>query len=196
MERSEDGRHEPTRCAWAGTEPAMVAYHDDEWGVPTHDDDALFELLTLEGAQAGLSWRTILHKRAGYRSAFADFDPVQVAGYTADDVERLLADPSIVRHRGKIESTVENARRILEVQAEQGSFDTLVWSAVDGRPIVGEWRTLEELPAATDESKALSKELKRRGFRFVGPTTTYAFMQAAGLVDDHVVECFRHRRAG
>jgi DNA-3-methyladenine glycosylase I len=196
MERSEDGRHEPTRCAWAGTEPAMVAYHDDEWGVPTHDDDALFELLTLEGAQAGLSWRTILHKRAGYRSAFADFDPVQVAGYTADDVERLLADPSIVRHRGKIESTVENARRILEVQAEQGSFDTLVWSAVDGRPIVGEWRTLEELPAATDESKALSKELKRRGFRFVGPTTTYAFMQAAGLVDDHVVECFRHPRAG
>jgi DNA-3-methyladenine glycosylase I len=196
MERSEDGPHEPTRCAWAGTEPAMVAYHDDEWGVPTHDEDALFELLTLEGAQAGLSWRTILHKRAGYRSAFADFDPVRVAAYTADDVERLLTDPSIVRHRGKIESTVENARRILEVQAEQGSFDTLVWSAVDGRPIVGEWRTLEELPAATDESKALSKELKRRGFRFVGPTTTYAFMQAAGLVDDHVVECFRHPHAG
>jgi DNA-3-methyladenine glycosylase I len=196
MARSEVERHEPTRCAWAGTEPAMVAYHDDEWGVPTHDDDALFELLTLEGAQAGLSWRTILHKRAGYRSAFADFDPVRVAAYTADDVERLLADPSIVRHRGKIESTVENARRILEVQAEHGSFDTLVWSAVDGRPIVGEWRALEELPAVTEESKALSKELKRRGFRFVGPTTTYAFMQAAGLVDDHVVECFRHPRAG
>jgi DNA-3-methyladenine glycosylase I len=196
MERSEVERPEPTRCAWAGTEPAMVAYHDDEWGVPTHDDDALFELLTLEGAQAGLSWRTILHKRAGYRSAFADFDPVRVAGYTPDDVERLLADPSIVRHRGKIESTVDNARRILEVQAEQGSFDTLVWSAVDGRPIVGEWRTLEELPAVTDESKALSRELKRRGFRFVGPTTTYAFMQAAGLVDDHLVECFRHPRAG
>jgi DNA-3-methyladenine glycosylase I len=174
----------------------MVAYHDDEWGVPTHDDAALFELLTLEGAQAGLSWRTILGKRAGYRSAFAEFDPARVATYTADDVERLLADPSIVRHRGKIESTVENARRILEVQAEQGSFDALVWSFVGGRPIVGDWRALEDLPATTDESKALSKELKRRGFRFVGPTTTYAFMQAAGLVDDHVVECFRHPRAG
>ena len=131
----------------------MVAYHDDEWGVPTHDDAALFELLTLEGAQAGLSWRTILGKRAGYRSAFAEFDPARVATYTADDIERLLADPSIVRHRGKIESTVENARRILEVQAEQGSFDTLVWSFVDGRPIVGDWRALEDLPATTDESQ-------------------------------------------
>jgi 3-methyladenine DNA glycosylase len=169
----------------------MVAYHDDEWGVPTHDDAALFELLTLEGAQAGLSWRTILGKRAGYRSAFADFDPARVAAYTADDVERLLADPSIVRHRGKVESTVDNARRILEVQAEQGSFDALVWSVVGGRPIVGEWRALGDLPAATDESKALSKELKRRGFRFVGPTTMYALMQATGMVDDHFEGCFR-----
>ncbi len=170
----------------------MVAYHDDEWGVPTHDDAALFELLTLEGAQAGLSWRTILNKRAGYRAAFADFDPARVAAYTAADVERLVVDPSIVRHRGKIESTVNNARRILEVQAEKGTFDTLVWRVVDGDPIVGEWHDLDELPAATDESKALSKDLKRRGFRFVGPTTMYTFMQAAGLVDDHVVDCFRH----
>ena len=187
--------HEPTRCAWAGTEPLMVAYHDDEWGVPTHDDTALFDLLTLEGAQAGLSWRTILNKRAGYRSAFADFDPARVAAYTEHDVERLLTDASIVRNRGKIESTVNNARRILEVRAEQGSFDALVWSAVDGRPIVNAWHDLGDLPASTDQSKALSKELKRRGFRFVGPTTTYALMQAAGLVDDHVVECFRHGRA-
>jgi len=172
----------------------MVAYHDDEWGVPTHDDADLFELLTLEGAQAGLSWRTILDKRAGYRPAFAGFDPARVAAYTDDDVERLLHDASIVRHRGKIESTVNNARRIREVQAELGSFDELVWGFVDGRPIVGRWHDLQELPAATDESIALSKELKRRGFRFVGPTTTYAFMQAAGLVDDHVVECFRHAR--
>jgi DNA-3-methyladenine glycosylase I len=174
----------------------MVAYHDDEWGVPTHDDAGLFELLTLEGAQAGLSWRTILNKRAGYRSAFADFDPARVAAYTERDVERLLTDASIVRNRGKIESTINNAQRILEVQAEQGSFDALVWRAVDGRPIVGEWHELGDLPASTDQSKALSKELKRRGFRFVGPTTAYAFMQAAGLVDDHVVECFRHPRAG
>jgi DNA-3-methyladenine glycosylase I len=173
----------------------MVAYHDDEWGVPTHDDAALFELLTLEGAQAGLSWRTILDKRAGYRAAFADFDPARVAAYTAADVERLLVDPSIVRHRGKIESTVNNAQRILDVQAETGSFDALVWRVVDGDPIIGEWHDLGELPAATDESKALSKDLKRRGFRFVGPTTMYAFMQAAGLVDDHVVDCFRHTRA-
>jgi DNA-3-methyladenine glycosylase I len=185
---------EPTRCEWAGTEPLMVAYHDDEWGAPTHDDAALFELLTLEGAQAGLSWRTILNKRAGYRAAFAGFDAARVAAYTDDDVERLLADASIVRHRGKIESTVNNARRVLDVQAEHGSFDALVWSFVDGHPIVGEWHHLAELPAATDESTALSKDLKRRGFRFVGPTTMYAFMQAAGLVDDHVVDCFRHAR--
>jgi DNA-3-methyladenine glycosylase I len=173
----------------------MLAYHDDEWGVPTHDDAALFELLTLEGAQAGLSWRTILNKRAGYRHAFADFDPVRVAAFTGADVERLLAEPAIVRNRAKVESTVNNAQRILEVQQEDGSFDALVWGVVDGRPIVNEWHQLGELPAATDESKALSRDLKRRGFRFVGPTTMYAFMQAAGLVDDHVVECFRHTRA-
>ena len=184
------------RCWWAGEDPFYIAYHDREWGFPVVDDRRLFEKICLEGFQAGLSWRTILNKRAGYRSAFADFDPARVAAYTERDVERLLTDASIVRNRGKIESTVNNAQRILEVQAEQGSFDALVWRAVDGRPIVGEWHELGDLPASTDQSKALSKELKRRGFRFVGPTTAYAFMQAAGLVDDHVVECFRHPRAG
>jgi DNA-3-methyladenine glycosylase I len=171
----------------------MVAYHDDEWGTPTHDDAALFELLTLEGAQAGLSWRTILGKRAGYRNAFAGFDPARVAAFTERDVERLLGDAGIVRHRGKIESTVNNAQRVLEVQDQLGSFDALVWSFVDGAPIVGGWRALAELPSSTPESVALSRDLKRRGFRFVGPTTVYAFMQAAGLVDDHVVSCFRYR---
>jgi DNA-3-methyladenine glycosylase I len=183
---------EPTRCEWAGTEPLMVAYHDEEWGVPTHDDTALFELLTLEGAQAGLSWRTILNKRAGYRAAFADFDVATVAAFTDHDVERLLQDASIVRNRGKIESTITNARAIHDVQAEFGTFDAYVWTFVDGVPIISDHHDLGELPASTDESKALSKDLKRRRFRFVGPTTIYAFMQAAGLVDDHVVQCFRH----
>jgi DNA-3-methyladenine glycosylase I len=182
-----------TRCEWAGTEPLMVAYHDDEWGTPTHDDAALFELLTLEGAQAGLSWRTILGKRAGYRNAFGGFDPARVAAFTERDVERLLGDAGIVRHRGKIESTVNNAQRVLEVQDELGSFDALVWSFVDGNPVVGGWHALSELPSSTPESVALSRDLKRRGFRFVGPTTVYAFMQAAGLVDDHVESCFRYR---
>ena len=183
------------RCAWAGTEPLMVAYHDDEWGVPTHDDAELFELLTLEGAQAGLSWRTILNKREGYRSAFAKFDPAKVARFTDADVDRLVGDAGIVRHRGKIESTINNAQRVLEVQRELGSFDALVWSFVAGAPIVGTWHELGALPSSTPESTALSRDLKRRGFRFVGPTTVYAFMQAAGLADDHVTTCFRHARA-
>jgi DNA-3-methyladenine glycosylase I len=183
---------QPTRCEWAGTEPLMVAYHDDEWGVPTHDDHALFELLTLEGAQAGLSWRTILNKRNGYRAAFAGFDPAGVARFAERDVERLLNDASIVRHRGKIESTVNNARQILDVQDEHGSFDAYVWSFVGGTPVVGTWTQLGDLPSSTPTSVTLSRDLKRRGFRFVGPTTVYAFMQAAGLVDDHVVTCFRH----
>ena len=183
---------EPTRCEWAGTEPVMVAYHDDEWGVPTHDDRALFELLTLEGAQAGLSWRTILMKRDGYRAAFAGFAVDAVAGFTDADVDRLVQDASIVRHRGKIQSTVTNARAIQTVQAEHGSFDAYVWNFVDGAPIVGAWQRVGDLPAVTSEATALSKALKRQGFRFVGPTTMYAFMQAAGLVDDHVVTCFRH----
>ena len=183
---------EPTRCKWAGNDPLMVAYHDDDWGVPTHDDAALFELLTLEGAQAGLSWRTILNKREGYRRAFAGFDVERVAAYTEADVDRLLGDAAIVRHRGKIESTIGNACAIQRVQLEFGSFDAYVWAVVDGTAIVGGYHDLAELPAVTDQSTALSKDLKRRGFRFVGPTTVYSFMQAAGLVDDHVVECFRH----
>jgi DNA-3-methyladenine glycosylase I len=169
----------------------MVAYHDDEWGVATHDDAALFELLTLEGAQAGLSWRTILNKREGYRVAFAGFDPARVAAFGERDVDRLLTDSGIVRHRGKIESTIGNAQRILEVQDDCGSFDAYVWSFVDGTPVVGTWEQLDDLPSSTSVSAALSRDLKRRGFRFVGPTTVYAFMQAAGLVDDHVACCFR-----
>jgi DNA-3-methyladenine glycosylase I len=180
-----------SRCEWAGTEPSMVAYHDDEWGVPTHDDAALFELLTLEGAQAGLSWRTILNKREGYRAAFAGFDPTEVAVFTDRDVERLLVDAGIVRHRGKIESTIGNAQRIREVQRELGSLDALVWSYVEGVPLVGAWAQVGDVPSSTSVSTALSKDLQRRGFRFVGPTTVYAFMQAAGLADDHVVTCFR-----
>jgi DNA-3-methyladenine glycosylase I len=169
----------------------MAAYHDEEWGVPSRDERHLFELLTLEGAQAGLSWSTILRKRDGYRRAFAGFDPAAVARFGAEDVERLLADPGIVRHRGKIDSTIGNARAVLAVQDELGSFAALVWRCVDDKPRRNRPRTLAEIPAETAESRALSRELKRRGFRFVGPTILYAFMQAAGLVDDHTVDCFR-----
>jgi DNA-3-methyladenine glycosylase I len=185
---------EVERCAWAGSDPLMVAYHDEEWGVPEHDDRRLFELLTLEGAQAGLSWSTILRKREGYRRAFADFDPERVAGFGTGEVERLLADSGIVRNRLKIESTVANARAVLALQADLGSLDALLWSFVDGAPVVNRFRTLAEIPAETPVSRAMSKELKRRGFRFVGPTVLYALMQAAGLVDDHVVGCFRYGR--
>jgi DNA-3-methyladenine glycosylase I len=184
---------EPTRCEWSVGDPLLRAYHDDEWGVPEHDDSRLFELLTLEGAQAGLSWLTILRKRDGYRRAFHGFDAAAVARLGPGDVDRLLADPGIVRNRLKIESTVENARRVLEVQAEHGSLDAYLWSLVDGAPIVNAWRRLAELPAETPASRVMSKELKRRGFRFVGPTICYAFMQAAGFVDDHEVTCFRYR---
>ena len=183
-----------TRCSWAGDDPLMIAYHDDEWGTPQHDDHRLFELLTLEGAQAGLSWTTILRKREGYRAAFAGFDPEVVARFGDTDVARLLGDASIVRHRGKIESTVNNARCILEVREELGTFDAFVWQFVDGEPIVHDFRELGDLPSQTAESVAMSKELKRRGFRFVGPTTVYALMQATGLVDDHVTTCFRRAR--
>ena len=180
-----------TRCWWAGDDPLYVAYHDEEWGVPVHDDRRLYELLTLEGAQAGLSWITILRKREGYRAAFAEFDPAVVAGFSDEEVERLLIDPRIVRNRLKVTSTVTNAARVLEVQEERGSLDAYLWSFVDGSPIVGEWTTSREIPAETRESKAMSKDLKQRGFRFVGPTVCYAFMQAAGLVDDHAAGCFR-----
>jgi DNA-3-methyladenine glycosylase I len=168
----------------------MVAYHDEEWGVPTHDERELFELLTLEGAQAGLSWSTILRKREGYREAFAGFDPETVARFGDADVERLLADPGIVRNRLKVESTIANAKAVLALR-DEGGFPALVWSFVGGEPRVNRWEQLGDLPAETEESRALSKELKRRGFRFVGPTVCYAFMQAAGLVDDHVRTCFR-----
>ena len=168
----------------------MVAYHDEEWGVPSHDPRHLFELLTLEGAQAGLSWITILRKREGYRRAFADFDVERVARFTERDVERLLGDPGIVRNRAKVESTISNAQAVLGLDEP---FADLLWRAVGGEPKVNRPASLAEIPAETDESRALSKELKRRGFRFVGPTICYALMQAAGLVDDHVVGCFKAR---
>jgi DNA-3-methyladenine glycosylase I len=185
---------EPTRCGWAPPSNARyLAYHDEEWGVPSHDDVHLFEMLTLEGAQAGLSWSTILDKREGYRSAFAGFDAAEVALFTPAQVERLLTYPSIVRNRLKVESTVQNARAVLAVREELGSLDALIWSFVDGTPVVNRWRDLGEIPAETPISRAMSKELKRRGFRFVGPTVCYAYMQACGLVNDHVVDCFRWR---
>jgi DNA-3-methyladenine glycosylase I len=185
------------RCEWAGKDdPLMLAYHDEEWGVPQHEDRQLFELLTLEGAQAGLSWSTILRKREGYRTAFAGFDPKRVARFDRRRVERLLQNPGIVRNRLKVESTVNNAGRLLEVQREFGSFDAYVWQFVGGVPIDGHRRKLGDLPAETPESQAMSKDLKRRGFRFVGPTVCYAFMQATGLVNDHVTSCFRYRAVG
>jgi DNA-3-methyladenine glycosylase I len=181
-----------TRCEWAaGSSELMIAHHDEEWGVPSHDDVHLFELLTLEGAQAGLSWSTILDKREGYRRAFHGFDPSAVARFGPKDVERLLADPGIVRNRLKVESTVNNAARVLETQESEGSFDAYLWSFVDGKPIVNRWKRLADLPAETELSKVISKDLKRRGFRFIGPTIVYAFMQSVGMVDDHTVDCFR-----
>ncbi|MDQ3210171.1 MAG: DNA-3-methyladenine glycosylase I [Actinomycetota bacterium] len=181
-----------TRCEWAPLDqPRYLAYHDEEWGVPVHDDVHLFEMLTLEGAQAGLSWATILNKRDGYRRAFAGFDPSKVARYTPAKIERLLVDPSIVRNRLKVESTVNNAEAVLELQREVGSLDAYLWTFIGGAPIVNRWRSLGEVPTETDESRAMSKDLKRRGFRFVGPTVCYAFMQACGLVNDHVADCFR-----
>ena len=180
------------RCEWARGAPELEAYHDEEWGVPSRDERHLFELLTLEGAQAGLSWLTILRKREGYRRAFAGFDPEAVARFGEQDVERLLADPGIVRHRGKIDATIGNAQAVLGLYESCTTLADLAWSAVDGEPRRNAWRELVEIPAETPESRALSRELKRRGFRFVGPTTVYAFMQAAGLVNDHVITCFRY----
>jgi DNA-3-methyladenine glycosylase I len=181
------------RCEWAsGSDELMLAYHDEEWGVPSHDDVQLFEMLTLEGAQAGLSWSTILRKREGYRQAFAGFDPAVVARFGTKDVEHLLADPGIVRNRLKVESTVNNAACVLEVQDELGSLDAYLWGFVDGEPIVNRWRSMSEIPAETDLSASISKDLKRRGFRFVGPIGIYAFMQSVGMVDDHTVDCFRY----
>jgi DNA-3-methyladenine glycosylase I len=180
------------RCEWVPAgDPLYAAYHDEEWGVPSHEDSHLYEMLTLEGAQAGLSWATILRKREGYRSAFAGFDATAVARFGPADVERLLGDAGIVRNRLKVESAIVNARCVLAVQEELGSLDAYLWGFVGGEPLVGRWRTLGEIPAETAESRAMSRDLKRRGFRFVGPTVCYAFMQATGLVNDHVVSCFR-----
>jgi DNA-3-methyladenine glycosylase I len=185
----------PRRCGWVPKEDALyLAYHDEEWGVPSHDDRHLFEMLILEGAQAGLSWSTILRKRQSYRKAFAGFDAAKVARFTVARVDRLLADPGIVRNRAKVEAAVGNARAALEVAEEVGSLDTYLWGFVEGKPIQNRWRTLEEIPAETDESKEMSKDLKRRGFRFVGPTICYAFMQAVGVVNDHVTSCFRWKK--
>jgi len=182
-----------TRCAWAGSNPLMLAYHDTEWGVPVHDDLVLFEFLTLEGAQAGLSWQTILNRREGYRTAFCGFDPEQVARMTPGDEERLRQNPEIIRNRLKISSTITNARAFLKVQNEFSSFDAYLWRFVAGEPIQNSWKTITDIPAETRESKTLSRDLLRRGFRFVGPTICYAFMQAVGMVNDHTVDCFRFR---
>lgn len=180
------------RCAWVGREPIYLEYHDTEWGVPLHDDRRLFEFLMLESAQAGLSWITILRKRESYRKAFADFDPEAVARFNARSVERLLRDPGIVRNRQKVAAAVGNARAFLAVQEEFGSFDRYVWCFVDGAPIQNRWREIAQVPAKTPESEAMSKDLGKRGFKFVGPTICYAHMQATGMVNDHVVGCFRH----
>lgn len=180
------------RCEWAGDDPLYVAYHDEEWGVPQHDDRVLFEFLILEGAQAGLSWSTILRKREHYRAAFDAFDPVKVAHYDDAKMAELLANPGIVRNRLKVRSAVKNAQAFLKVQAEFGSFDACIWRFTGGQPIINRWGTLADIPAETVESQAMSKDLKKRGFNFVGPTICYAFMQACGIVNDHTLRCFRH----
>ena len=180
------------RCGWARSD-LSIPYHDTEWGVPLHDDRGLFEFLILEGAQAGLSWETILRKRENYRAAFDGFDPERVARYTPKKVERLMADPGIVRNRLKVESAITNARAFLDVQSARGSFDAYIWSFVGGKPRVNKVRGMGDVPASTPQSDAMSKDLKKRGFRFVGTTICYAFMQATGMVNDHAVNCFRYR---
>ena len=181
------------RCAWAGSDPLYRAYHDTEWGVPLHDERALFEFLILEGAQAGLSWITILKKRDNYRAAFDNFDATRVARYDANQIESLLQNPGIVRNRLKVQSAVVNAQKFLAVQQEFGSFDEFIWSFVGGKTRQNAWRSLAEVPASTAESDAMSKELKRRGFKFIGSTICYAFMQATGMVNDHTTDCYRHK---
>jgi DNA-3-methyladenine glycosylase I len=179
------------RCEWSG-DPLLAVYHDTEWGVPKHDDRRLFEDLVLDGAQAGLSWLTVLRKREAYRAAFDGFDPVKVAAYDEERIAELLANPGIIRNRQKVRSAVQNARAFLKVQEEFGSFDAYIWAFVGGRPIQNQWRQMSELPAETDLSRAISKELRGRGFSFVGPTIVYAFMQAVGMVNDHTVDCHRY----
>ena len=182
------------RCGWAaGSSPLMLEYHDQEWGVPVHNDHRLFEFLILEGAQAGLSWKTILDRRQNYRRAFDNFNVREIAKYGRKDIGRLLKDQGIIRNRLKIKATIENARRFLEVKKEFGSFDKYIWQFVGGKPVKNKFRRLSDLPAQTGESQEMSKDLKKRGFRFVGPTICYAFMQAVGMVNDHTTDCFRYR---
>lgn len=181
------------RCAWVGTDPLSVEYHDREWGVPVHDDNKIFEFLILEGMQAGLSWMTILRKRDNFRSAYNGFDPVKIAQYDQVKFEELMNNPGIIRNRRKIEASAQNARAFMDVQAEFGSFDAYIWQFVGGKPIINSWKTIDEIPAQTEESVILSKELKKRGFNFVGPTIVYAHMQATGMVNDHTTDCFRYK---
>jgi DNA-3-methyladenine glycosylase I len=180
------------RCPWPGNNELMITYHDEEWGTPLHDDQKLFEFLVLEGVQAGLSWSIVLNKHENYRKAVHNFDPIKIARYTARDVQRLLKNEGLIRNRLKIEAMINNARRFLEVQAEFGSFDKYIWRFADGQPIVNKFKTLKQIPATSKESNVLSKDLKQRGFKFVGSTIVYAHMQATGMVNDHLVDCFRH----
>ena len=182
------------RCGWCLKFDQYIRYHDEEWGLPVHDDRVHFEFLILEGAQAGLSWSTILKKRQGYRKVFADFDPQKVARFTAGRMEKILQDPAIIRNRLKVSAAVNNAKRFLEIQKEFGSFDQFIWSFVGGKPIVNRWKSLQEIPATTPESDALSKALVKRGFKFVGSTVIYAHMQACGLVNDHILDCWRYHK--
>ncbi|MHA2232286.1 MAG: DNA-3-methyladenine glycosylase I [Candidatus Hodarchaeales archaeon] len=181
------------RCEWAGSDPLMVSYHDKEWGVPVHDDTELFEFLILEGAQAGLSWSTILNRREGYRQAFVDFDILKVASFSEKDFERLLQDSGIIRNKLKIRSAINNAQRVIAIQEEFGSFDHYIWQFVDNQPIQNQFKKLADIPALTELSTTMSKDFKKRGFNFVGPTICYAYMQAVGIVNDHLVDCFRHK---
>jgi DNA-3-methyladenine glycosylase I len=187
---------ELTRCGWPSSDPLMIRYHDEEWGVPLHVDRKHYEFLVLDGAQAGLSWRTVLHKREAYRRAFANFDPAKVARFDGRKVRSLLADPGIIRNRLKVEGAIKNARAFLAVQKEFGRFDEYVWRFVDGTTRRNTWKTMKQIPARTAQSDAMSKDLKQRGFTFVGSTICYAYMQAAGMVNDHVIECFRHQELG
>jgi DNA-3-methyladenine glycosylase I len=180
------------RCPWVKKDPLLIEYHDHEWGSPVHDDNLLFEFLALEGAQAGLSWITVLKKRKNYREAFDNFDPAKIALYNEEKIEELMNDPGIIRNRRKITAAVANAKSVLKIQEEWDSFDRYIWKFVDGKPIENKWENMEDIPAFTPESENMSKNLKKRGFKFVGPTICYAFMQAVGMVNDHVVDCFRH----
>jgi DNA-3-methyladenine glycosylase I len=182
-----------TRCEWCGSDPLYMAYHDDEWGVPVHDDRLLFEFLILEGAQAGLSWLTILKRREGYRKAFDQFDVDRIANYRQQDIDRLLADTGIIRNRLKVESTIRNARGTIKIREEYGSLDAFLWRYVDGAPLQNAWKSMNELPVQTRISETMSRDLKKLGFNFVGPTICYAFMQAIGMVNDHTTNCYRHR---